>query len=98
MSIQQITTCDQCGADITEGTGRQWRLMVMSEVIGMKPGAPARVDAGLVLPQQHFCDEKCVAGWATAQAAVKDQAQADFEAKQKADAVAEKSPPAMIAT
>lgn len=86
MAQRQTTICDQCDADITQGNGRQWRLMVVSEVIGMKPGSAPRQDAGTILQPQHFCDEKCLQAWAATQAAAKDQAQDQFEAQQQAAA------------
>lgn len=87
------TRCDDCGKDITKGAGRMWRLVVMSEVIGMLDGpAPQRHDAGAILPQQHFCDEACLAHWATAAAARKAQAEVNFvdaQLKAKAEAAAQ---------
>lgn len=86
MSNRQITTCDApgCGKDITEGQGRMWHLGLHGVGSKLAPGSVPRHDAGTVPTPRHFCDEACLASWATTAAATKAAAQEQFEADNKA--------------
>lgn len=83
MAQDQITYCDSdiCGKDITKGDGRNWRLDIYPVVISMQ-GEPKH-DATTPPQAKHFCDEKCLADWATPAAKEKAEDEAQFQAKVK---------------
>lgn len=82
MTQQVQTTCDCCAKDITRGVGRMWRMDLSMVTIGLAAGTTPRHDVGAILPVLHFCDEHCLAAWATKAAADKDTAEAAYVVKQ----------------
>jgi hypothetical protein len=82
MTIKSTLACDneKCAKSLDAGAGRHWCLLITTQTIAMAKDSVPRHDAGDVMPEpKHFCDENCVAEWATARAADKAAAQKAFE-------------------
>ncbi|HKD48221.1 MAG TPA: hypothetical protein VKB67_11100 [Rhizomicrobium sp.] len=67
MSNRTFTACDApaCGKAISESQSRAWYLMAYAAPVKIVDGTAPRLDARLILPAHLFCDEHCLATWAT---------------------------------